>query len=179
MINIGSLTCALCPEKVNKLKYLVKTKDGFICRKCNSKKRLQHREFLKREVLGIRKRSDLEKAWREKRKLKEAIAKRRKKELKEIKESKFTIKGYKAVRVFGRRSHKVSALGLYISRNEKEVLYRILIGKGYSSQEANEHIKLVCEKMSELSVKLNKEKRKKGDLNIIFKEEFAKLIERS
>ncbi len=170
--------CNTC-GKEDKQKSLKKINRELRCRTCDSKKRKEHREFLKREVCGIRKISDLKKEWAEKRKLKEAISKRRKKELKEIKESKFDIKGYKAVRVFGRKSNKVANLSLYITRNEKDVLYRILVNKGYSPKEVNNHIKGISVKMIEHSKKLNKEKRKKEDINIVFKEEFAKLIDRS
>ena len=170
--------CDICETKERR-KNLKRINRIWMCGGCHRKKRNENREFLKRDILGIRKRSDLMKEWKEKRKLKEAIAKRHAKEIKKIKSSKYKIQDAKRERRFGRKPHKVSSLGLYITRNEKEVLYQILINKSYSSQEANEHIKQMCEKMNELSKKLNKMKREKEDINIIFKEEFAKLIDRS
>lgn len=170
--------CGTCRIK-KPVRDIKRIKKIITCKSCMGKRRDKHREFLKRDILGIRKRSDLIKEWKEKRKLKEAISKRHAKEMKKIKSSKYKIQDVKRERRFGRKPYKVSSLGLYITRNEKEVLYQILINKSYSSQEANEHIKQMCEKMRELSIKLNKMKREKEEINIIFKEEFAKLIDRS
>lgn len=170
--------CDTCGKK-DRQKNLKKINGEWRCISCNSKKRKEHREFLKREICGIRKRNNLRKEWIEKRKLKESISKRHEREMKKIKGSKFSVENYKKLRVYGRRPQKTLSLSLYITRNEKDVLYRILTNKGYSSKEANDHIRLISIKMEELSKKLNKEKRKKEDINIVFKEEFAKLIDRS
>ncbi len=170
--------CDTCPKK-DRQKNLKKINGNWFCKKCNIKKRKEHREYLLREICGVRKRSDLEKEWAAKRKLKEEISKRHLREMKEIKSSKFNIKNTKRERIFGRRPHKVSYLSFYITRNEKEVLYSILIKKGYSYQEANNHIKQISKKMSEFSKELNKKERKdKKDISMVFKEEFAKLIDK-
>ena len=159
-------TCDGCGIKVAKLKYLKKRKGGFLCGKCVTKNTLKHREFLKRDILGIRKRSDLLKEWAEKRELRERMNNRQcpscaKPQIKKPKEDRL----------------KINTLGLYLTKNEKLVLYKKLVHSGLSSEEANNRINNLSEQMKIIIEKLRNEVDTQEELNKRFKEGFAKLIE--
>ncbi|HED05187.1 MAG TPA: hypothetical protein ENI61_00715 [Ignavibacteria bacterium] len=166
--------CSNC-NKEFKQKKLKKIKGRFICVCCYKKDRLKHREFLKEESKNNKIEIKFEKSIKEKNKIK----KKWEKEIKKIKDCKLIIKKTKRPRIFNYQKGKISSLGLYITRDEKKVLYFKLMNKGYSIQDANEYIKQISNKMSEFSKELNKSNGKEEDLNMRFKEEFAKLVERS
>jgi hypothetical protein len=151
---IKTIKCDSCKNKVDKLKRLKKLKDGFFCNQCIKERRKDHREFLKRSILGIRKRTDLLKEWAEKKTL------TFKPQIKPVK------KPFK----------KVSSLGIYITRDEKNVLYRKYVRMGYSPMDSSEKVDRVCDKMRDLVTKLREQKKSEQEINKKFKEEFAKLI---
>ena len=65
--------CDKCGEKVRRFKDLKKVNEGYLCPKCIRENRAKRREFLRRNILGIRKRSDLIKEWAAKRELRKNI----------------------------------------------------------------------------------------------------------
>lgn len=157
MKNHLKTNCEKCEQKVSSFKHLKKTREGYICGKCVTKKRLEHREFLKRNVLGIRKRSDLKEEWARKRKLRKAINTPKIKSIK--------------------NKPKISALGTYLTRNEKNMLYRLLIRKGMDSKQVKERIQNLSKQLIESRNKLKQEKLSKKEMDKKFKEEFTRMLE--
>ena len=160
--------CDKCGLEVAKLKYLKKVNEGYLCKNCIRENRAKHREFLIRNVLGIRKREDLEKEWAEKRKARQEEQERLRKIYGDHKP------GIKSIKSKGR---KISSLGIYITKNEKLVLYKKLVHSGLSSDEANERIKLLSEEMSRVKEELKQEVKTQEEFNKRFKEDFAKKCE--
>ena len=118
------------------------------CSKCISKKREENREFIKREVLGIRKRSDLVKEWAEKRKLYMS-----------------NIPNKDAYRPY-----------LSISKVERQILWKKYCQEGLSYDEADWKVKSTMAYLKNLMVDLKAEIKSEEDLGIKFREEFAKLL---
>ncbi len=168
--NNQKVHCDKCGTQVAKFKHLKKVNEGFLCRKCIVKNRKKHREFLRREVLGIRKREDLEKEWAEKRKAKQEEQERLRKIYGDAKP------GIKSIKSKGQ---KISSLGIYITKNEKLVLYKKLTTgeNAITSDEANIRIKLLSNEMSKVKEELKEEVKTQEEFNKRFKEEFAKLAE--
>ncbi len=161
MVRTAKLNCDKCGLGVRKEKFLKRLNGGSYCTKCCIEKRAEHREFLKRDVLGIRKREDLKKEW---------AAKRKEKGIAKTNAPK--IKGQKIQR------RKTSSLGLFITLDEKKVLFLKYIKKGFDQKEAGNKVKLICKKMSELLEKLRKTKKNEAEINTAFKEKFARMVER-
>ena len=155
--------CDGCGIKVRRFKVLKKLNGGYYCSKCVIKKRKEHREFLKRKVLGIRKRKDIMKECKER--------KEKEKNLRKIVSSKPNIKSIKSIGI------RVSALGIYLTKNEKLVLYKKLIKKGLTGAESNKRIKNLINQMKLVKEKIKETTKTKEELNKRFKEEFAKLVE--
>ncbi len=156
-------TCDKCGDDVRRFKFLQKINGGRFCKKCVREKRKEHREFLKRDICHIPKRKDLEKEWAEKRKEKEKLMK--------------TLPNYESpgIKSIRRGRPKISSLGIYITRDEKNVLYKKLVGLGFDSKTANERIDNLCEKMRKVVEKLRETVKSEEDLNKRFREEFGKM----
>ena len=67
---------------------------------------------------------------------------------------------------------------LYITFDEKKVLFKKLIKSGYDYESAQNRINKICNDMSELAKRLRKSKKSEKDINRIFKEEFSRLCEK-
>ena len=106
---------------------------------------------------------DLKKEWAEKRKEKEKLMK--------------TLPNYESpgIKSIRRGRPKISSLGLFITRDEKNVLYKKLVGLGFDSKTANERIDNLCEKMRKVVEKLRETVKSEEDLNKRFREEFGKM----
>ena len=143
---------SICGQAVSKRKHLQSLKDGEFCDKCVQERRREHREFLKREVLHIRKRSDLKKEWAEKRRLMESLPK---------------VNGSKT---------SSRPLHFYITKNEKDFLWRKYVQMGLNPLNANERIKKDVKFLQDLVVKLREQKKEEVDINSEFKEAFSKMI---
>ena len=124
-----------------------------ICKSCIKKARYKHREFLKRDILGIRKRnatppkikgSNIEK-------LSSDIIKRQSR------------KG--SWYVFG-----------YLTKVEKLVLYKKYVSQGVNPETANMKIKRDVKYLSEFVEKLRNKKKSDEEIGKKFKEELHKLI---
>lgn len=146
--------CDKCKKK-GKQRLLKNIKDGWYCKSCQGIFRQEHREFLKRDVIGIRKRSDLIKEWEIKRKERELISPK--------------IKGSIS------RSNS-NQLHFYITRDEREFLYRKYIHLGMNPINVEEKIERDVKFLSELIKRLREQKKTDEDINKTFKEQFAKLI---
>jgi len=132
------------------------------CEKCVIRKRKENREHLKRDVLGIRKRSDLEKEWKIKREESEKLRK--------IIESKAPkIKGQKIKRV-------CKQLHFYLTSVEKQFLYRKYQTMGLSNQEMKERIENDSKFLNDLVKELREKNKTEDEISNKFKEEFSKLI---
>ncbi len=162
----GRYSCSKegCDFRSNRLKDFKKCNSGFFCKKHYAEKMKKHREYLKRDVCGIRTKKQQIKDWEEARKLK---ASRKKIVLPRLP----IIPGSK----LNRPSPKISSLGMYLKKEEKQVLYYKYVGQGYSSQNANKKVKESVEFLSCLIKKLRGKKKTEKEINVIFKEEFAKL----
>lgn len=148
--------CNKCGFEVAKPKHLKKINSlGKVCTKCARENRLKKREYVKRNVAGIRKRSDILKEAAEKRKQRKLI----KPEIKSIK-----------------HKPKISALGLYLTKNEKTFLYKNL-SKRIGEKEAKQRINNLITQMQEIKLRLKEEPLSAKELNKRFKEEFNKLLE--
>ena len=159
------LNCDKCGEKVSNLKKLKKVNEGYLCIKCRRGNRKTHREFLRRDILKIPKRSDLLKEWAEKRKLRESIVGK-------VKVIKPQIKRPKEHRL------RINTLGIYLTKDERLFLYKKLVqGENpLSSEEANKRIKNLTEQMKTLIEDLRNKVKTQGEFKKRFDEGFAKLI---
>lgn len=72
---------------------------------------------------------------------------------------------------------KISSLGLYLTKEEKGVLYGMYISRGLTPEESSERTNNVCKQMDIISGNLKTENKSAEELNRKFKEEFARLIE--
>jgi len=155
------IKCSKCEKEVKKLKELKKTKDGYFCKKCMKEKRKEHRKFLLRKIIGVRKRRS-----------KEEIEEDRKRKEKEKREYKPIIKGAKERKTYAPR---IGALGLYLTKEEKKVLYYKYIEKGLGQEEANDCIRNNVAFLNNLVEKMKRQNKTKEEINNKFKEEFAKI----
>lgn len=162
--------CCECGQKEgNGLKKLKRLKCGWYCRSCVKEKRKKHRDYLKYGVAGVHSKRDRAKKWEKENGVKAIkIRKERKKLKKEI--IKPIIKGAKV------KKKKTSALGLYLTLGEKELLYQKYKDMGKSPREAKERVDKIVNYLNEFIRKMREDKKTQEDMGIKFKEEFAKLI---
>lgn len=151
--------CGFCKKTFPKSK-IARINKMWRCIFCKRKKRKEHREDLRRNVLGIRKRADISKEVRERREQREKEGNKYLPSIKSIKYRKIT-----------------PALGLYLTKVEWQVLNQKYINNGLSSKEAYRKVKGIREYLMDFTQKLRKEKKSEEELSIRFKEEFAKLCE--
>jgi len=153
------LNCDKCGERVRRFKFLKKSKGEYLCKKCVKENRKNHREFLRRKVIGMRKRRSPEEVKKEQ------------KRLNKINKSSIPKIETKT------KGQKINTLGLYLSRNERLVLYKQLLKNGLNSGQANKRINNLSKEMSNQLKKLRYEVKSDKELNIRFKEKFAELME--
>ncbi len=152
--------CEKCGKDVRRFKNLKKIGGKYICNGCDKENRKNHREFLKRKVIGIRKRRSSEEVKEEQKKLNRIY----KSIIPEI-ETKT-------------KRQKINSLNLYLSKNERLVLYKQLLRNGLNSKQANKRIDNLSEEMSNHLKKLRCEVKSDEELNKRFKEKFAELIKK-
>ena len=145
----------LCGNKFKK-KQLKRLPSGWFCDVCYRKKREEHREYLKRDILGIRKRADLLKEWEQKRNQRMFLPK---------------IKGSKD-QAINKRTNPFK--GIWLTKLEKYIIFKKYrhLGEDFARNKLEE-INNTFEKMID---KWREEKKTNEEININFKEEFAKLI---
>lgn len=148
--------CCKCGAESSSKKEFKKLPSGFFCKKCYQEKRANHREYLKRDILGIEKRGA-----------------NKSKENPLIKE---TFKP--AIKPIRQKKPRISSLGIYITKEEKKERYWAFIRQGMSSEEANERVNNICKRMSELKKELKETVKSKEELNRRFKESFEELCMR-
>lgn len=163
------VNCDKCGKKVARFKHLKKVNEGFLCGNCIKENRKNHREFLKRNILGIRKRSDILKEWAEKRKVREEEQERLRKIYGDAKPK---VKSVKEDRL------RINTLGLYLTKDERLFLYKKLVqGENpLSSEEANKRVNNLTEQMKILIEKLRDKVKTQGEFKKRFDEGFARLI---
>jgi len=163
------LKCDICGIKVDKLKRLKKLNGGFYCKKCEQKKREEHREFLRRNVLGIKKRKELKKIWEKKRKEKEAAKEKQFIKKQNIQE-KPIIKGAK-VKIKTRQVH------CYLTHDERGFIFKKMLKQGFPEEECKERVSSMVKYLKDYVKGLREQKKKEQEVSRRFNEEFARLIE--
>jgi hypothetical protein len=131
-----------------------------ICKDCYKEGKKEHREFLKRQVLGIRKRKDLLEEWKQKRKEREMY------QFPKINNSNKKRLGKGSAYIF-----------CYLTKVEKQFLYKKYTSEGLDPERVKEKIEANIIHLSDLVRKLMKQNKLKEEINRKFKEEFAKLIQ--
>ena len=149
--------CFKCHKK-DRQKNLKKLNEGLCCSHCQKELRKNHREFLKRNILHIRKREDLMKEWQKKREQRQLIPK--------IKGSKDTsqikiINPYK---------------GIWLTSIEKYIIYKKYSSMGWDVNLIKKRYEEIKNQFESMIEKWREEKKTDEDINKKFKEEFAKLI---
>lgn len=74
-----------------------------------------------------------------------------------------------------RQNKATPYLSIYLTKDEKSVLFKKYIQLGLSSEDADIRIKKVTDKLSNLVERLRKQRKNNEEISIRFKEEFAKL----
>ena len=166
-MTIRQYQCSDCRNVFDKRNQVKMLNGECVCKKCNSKRTKNKRDILLHTVIGVRRRKDLEKERKEKREKKE-------KERKEQEEEEPRIKGAKPRK---RSIRKYSSKGMYITREEKNILYRKLKSMGLSNEAIKNRIGKSVEKIKEITMKLRLKNKTEEEINNKFKEEFAKLCE--
>ncbi len=151
--------CGDCKETFPKSQ-ITRINKMWRCIFCTRKKRKDHREHLKRNVLGIRKRSDILIEVRERREEKRKMS------------GNFSLPLEKV-----RMKKRTPGLGFYLTKLEWQVLNQKYTNQGWSYKEANQKVKGIREYLINFVQKLREEKKSEEELDIRFKEEFARLCE--
>ena len=160
MVDKEKYSCCKCLKKFTK-KEIKQVPSGIYCKVCYADKRKEKRNYLLHDVAGVKRRSELEQEWKRKREIKEDNLRNK------IAEPKI-----RNARV---KQKKVSALGQYLTRYEKALLYTKYTSMGMTSDEANKKIKSIVEHISNLVKGLRAQDKSEKEINNKFKEEFAKL----
>ena len=161
---ITEFICSECNGRFKKRVNVKRINNEWVCTECRLKKRRKKRDYLLHEVAGVRRRSELEVEWKKKR------------ELKKKEERNFIpkIKGAKKI-VISKQLH------LYLTGEEKDVLYKKFISNGMSNHESSDRVTFISEKMKELAKKIRVEAGEKKltseQMNKKFLEGLAKYSE--
>lgn len=151
----GEFECGTC-HKRKPQRDIKKINKEIVCKLCLRERRQKHREFLKRDVCGIRKRSDLIKEWKEKRKHRERLPPK--------------IKGQRKIG----RGTRNPYLGIYLTNLEKYIIYKKYAHLG--SEVARERLNKIKDHFNQMIAKHKEDKKTDEEISKHFKEEFAKLI---
>lgn len=161
MMNNTKFECGTCHIEKPKREIKRINKEIVCINPCLKERRAKHREYLKRDILGIRKRSDLVKEWAEKRKNQEQERQERLPP---------KIKGQKKT---GRGSRN-PYVGIYLTSVEKQIIYKKYAHLGLDF--AKERLNKITTHFNQMIAKKKEEGKTTEELNKTFKEEFAKLI---
>lgn len=154
------IECCICNKKQEGREKFKRLNKGWMCTNCRKEEREKKRDFLLHEIAGIRRRSDLEKEWAENRKKKEI-----ERNLPKIIGADRKKKGVN------------KAMGTYLRKDEKELLFRKYVKEGLPPEKANRCIEDAIEFLKLTVEKLKEQGKEEGEINRIFKEEFAKICE--
>jgi hypothetical protein len=138
--------CVICNKEFDK--EIKRINKEWICSKCYIQKKKNHREYLKREVLGIKKRS----LGKIKEQPKPEIKKQKSSEIKSIK------------------------INNYFTITEKQFLFRKYYKKGLSKEEIIIRVNKDKEYLDNFVKDLMKQEKQKEEISKKFREEFSKLI---
>jgi len=174
--------CDKC-GKEDKRKNLKRIKGGWLCEKCHKEKLEKKRENIKRNVLGITEEQELE----EKKIIQKNDKKKYNGNYKEYqrdyaKKKYWKNKKLEVPKIKGEKPVKEKTIdlmkGLYLRRDEKLFLYKKLIANGLTKLQARERINQNIKNLEQLKTKMIKQNKPEEEISKIFKEEFAKLIDR-
>lgn len=89
------------------------------------------------------------------------------------------MKKKKEIKINGgkRITKKVSALGLYLTKDERTMLYWKARKSGMNTDEANAHVRKVVEHLQKQVELMKKNKKSDEEIANKFKEEFARICE--
>lgn len=147
---MGLKVCCECEAQYPQ-KSLKRIQKQWLCFSCAREIRLEKREFIKRAVVGIRKREDLMAEWKAKRE-------------------------NKVPKMQGEKARVKTRNNNYLSFVEKQVLYKKYIRMGMDSEEADKKIKRDIKHLKELVERLREKKKSEEQISLKFKEEFSKLV---
>ena len=164
------LNCSLC-KKDYPIKRVQVIKGVVKCKPCKKKARDEKMEFFKRNVLGVRKRVDMIKEWKEERKIRRAEKEVTRQSIKEERERKET----KSIPTLLPSKEKIKTYS-YLSSEEKRLLYQKYLKQGYDPETSNLKIKKCVDHMTNLREELRTKKVPEENISNHFKEEFAKLL---
>lgn len=136
-------SCDKCGSECYHVK-LKRLNDGLICPKCVKENRKKHRDFLRKEIICIRKRRTPEEMLADEKKI---FKKQRPKDIPP------KIKGSKKPKIISKQAY------LYLTKDEKYILYKKLISRDLSGEQASKRIKEISIKMRELAIRLREEER--------------------
>jgi len=157
--------CDRCGIKILKGKDIKRINGNILCKKCAIKKRLERR-FERIQQLR-------DAGLINKRRTPEEIKLDRLKE----KPKEKSIEKIIGIKNINKKKKKKKGIRLYLSRLEKNVLFRKYVGKGNTFEEANRQVTLRNNDMIELGKKLRIIIPDEVELGSKFKEEFARLCE--
>jgi len=160
-------TCIECHEEFTKKKIQrikINGKKQWMCVFCKRKRRDKKRDILLHTVGGVRRKEDIINEAKEKSK--------RIFSFQRVKRAIFP--SIKSVRP----KKRVSVLGMYLTREEKQILFKKYLSNGLNPEEADKKVKERVGFLLNLIQKLRAEKKSEGEINKRFKEEFAKLCEK-
>ena len=159
MMNNKTWECGTCHKKKTRRDVKIISKI-VTCRPCLKERREKHREYLRREICEIPKRSDLVKEWAEKRKNQERLNKQLPPKIRGQKK-----KGWGSINPYR---------GIYLSSVEKQIIYKKYAHLGLDF--ARERLHKITEHFNQMIAKAKEKGKTYDEINKTFKEEFAKLI---
>ena len=145
--NKMKIECDICNKEL-KRKEAIKLNHHWRCQDCQRKKKKEHREFLKREICHINKRSP--------------NGTRKEYHYPKLKSSK-------------RKSLPRSKFN-YLTMIEKQILFKKYIKRGLDKESIKEKIKRDTKYLSDFIKELREKQIEEENISSRFKEEFAKLI---
>ena len=154
--------CSEC-GKIKNRKKLRNINKSWICIPCQAEKRKEKRDYLLHEVLGVRRRSELEKEWRRNRAEKKKLMDLRNTLHPKIKGSREEMK------------KTPKSIYFYLTFTEKQVLFKKYIGLGLPEELADKRVKDIVKSLHELVEKLREKRLEEKEIGIRFREEFAKI----
>ena len=156
--------------KEDRKKNLKRINGNWFCKGCNNKRIKKHREHLKRNVFGINKEQERLENNQIKNSYKRKYYQKNKK--REDKNSKD-----KVPRIRGSKIRKISKkIHFYLTLEEKQFLFKKYYLKGLDSDSIEQRLKEDIEYLRNYLKGMREQEISDEELNIKFKEEFAKLI---
>lgn len=158
-------SCNICGREVCKLKQLHRIKDIFYCDSCYKEKRKEHRTETLNNSKDKEKIIELEKQIKRESNLKSYV--RRNGHLPRTyihKPRGFDVKLVPKVKGEEDKKQKIKS-SAYLSLEEKQNLFRILLRKGFSEEEAKERIKKLLQQQKEVREFMKSQNKSEEEIN--------------